>query len=62
MYQLKNKLNKEDCLKNLAAEDFERVTLSFYRYVDVQHPRAFRDELFRQWNELGIFGRVYLSK
>ncbi len=60
--QLRNVLSKEDCLKRLAQEDFRRITLSFYRYVEIKHPKEYRDQLFREWNELGVFGRIYLAK
>ncbi len=62
MFTLKNKLDKATCLKRLAAEPFKRVTLSFYRYTKIQHPREFRDQLFREWSELGVFGRIYLAR
>lgn len=62
MFTLKNKLDKETCLKNLAAEPFKRVTLSFYRYTKIEHVREFRDQLFREWSELGVFGRIYLAR
>ncbi|MFA6024325.1 MAG: rhodanese-related sulfurtransferase [Candidatus Gracilibacteria bacterium] len=62
MFTLKNKLDKATCLKNLAAEPFKRITLSFYRYTKIQHPRDFRDQLYREWSELGVFGRIYLAR
>lgn len=62
MYQLKNKLSKEECLARLAAEPFERVTISFYKYHKIEDPLAFRNELFTEWDELGVFGRVYVAR
>jgi UPF0176 protein len=62
MFTLKNKLDKATCLKRLAAEPFKRVTLSFYRYVRLEHPRELRDQLFREWSDLGVFGRIYLAR
>ncbi|MCB0792576.1 MAG: rhodanese-related sulfurtransferase [Flavobacteriales bacterium] len=38
-----------------------RTTLSFYRYVRLEDPWAFRGELLRQWSALGVFGRTYLA-
>ncbi len=61
MFKLKNKLNKQDCLKLLAREPFKRVTLSFYRYVKIQEPLELRDRLFQEWSELSVFGRIYLA-
>lgn len=42
-------------------EPFLRTTLSFYRYVTIRDPVAFRDELFRKFEQVGIFGRIYLA-
>lgn len=61
MFQLKNKLNKEECLKLLAQEDFKRITLSFYRYVKIKEPRVFRDELFAELAEIRVLGRIYVA-
>lgn len=60
--RLRNVLNKEECLKLLAKEPFKRVTLSFYRYTKIEHPADFRDQLFREWSELGVLGRVYVAR
>lgn len=62
MFTLKNKLDKATCLKRLAEEPFRRITLSFYRYVPLERPREFRDQLFREWSDLGVFGRIYVAK
>ena len=48
---LRNKLSKEQALEKLEAEDFCRKTLSFYRYVILENPKQFRDDLFKHWNE-----------
>lgn len=60
--RLRNVLNKADCLRALELEDFKRVTFSFYRYVKIQHPVDFRDQLYREWDALGVFGRIYLAR
>ncbi|MEK7145698.1 MAG: rhodanese-related sulfurtransferase [Patescibacteria group bacterium] len=58
----RNHLSKEECLKRLAAENFKRLTLSFYRYVRIEKPREFRDQLFLEWDALGVFGRIYVAR
>lgn len=58
----RNRLSKEECLKQLAAENFKRLTLSFYRYVKIEKPSEFRDQLFLEWDALGIFGRIYVAR
>ncbi len=59
---LHNRLNKEQALEKLAQEDFERKTISFYRYTKIEDPEALRDALFLKWNEFGCLGRIYLAK
>lgn len=59
---LLNRLSREEAIAALHSEDFERRTTSFYRYVDIADPEVMRDDLFREWNELRVFGRVYLAK
>jgi len=60
--QLHNKLSKEEAMKKLQEESFKRTTLSFYRYVILEDPQAFRDELFLEWDKLGCLGRIYIAK
>ena len=43
-------------------ESFQRVTLSFYRYVIVEDPQALRDQLWREWSAMQVFGRIYVAK
>ena len=62
MFKIKNQLNKEECKALLEKENFERTTLSYYRYVDIEKPLELRDHLFLEWSELGVLGRVYLAK
>jgi UPF0176 protein len=59
---LENRINKEILKQRLANESFTRKTLSFYRYVNIENPSEFRDELFRKWTELNCFGRIYIAR
>jgi UPF0176 protein len=59
--ELRNKLNREQAMKLLQQESFRRITLSFYRYVDIAKPQELRDSLFALWSGLGVLGRVYLA-
>ncbi len=58
---LANKLNVHQAKAKIALETAPRQTLSFYRYVKLDQPAVLRDELYRAWSELGVFGRVYLA-
>ena len=60
--QLHNKLSKEEAMKKLHAETFKRTTLSFYRYVILDNPQSFRDELFVELDNLDCLGRIYIAR
>jgi UPF0176 protein len=59
--QLYNKLSaiERAALVDEAGED--RLTISFYKYFNIENPQAFRDELFLEWNALNVLGRIYIS-
>jgi UPF0176 protein len=48
--------------RRLAALDTRpRTTLSFYRYVKIEDPDAFRDRLLAAWEPLDCWGRIYVA-
>lgn len=61
MANLYNKIDKRILKEQLYAENFSRITLSFYQYAKIKDTQVFRDELFKQWFEWQIFGRVYVA-
>lgn len=46
----------------LQSEAAPRVTLSFYQYTDIEDPQKLRDELFLEWQQLRVLGRIYVAK
>jgi UPF0176 protein len=58
---LHNKYDKETLRKKLAEEPFKRVTLSFYRYVNITEPELYRDKLYELFDAIGILGRIYIA-
>ncbi len=44
-----------------AVEGIERITLSFYRYVRIADPMAFRTALYGRLSSLRCFGRIYVA-
>lgn len=46
----------------LIAEPFARKTISLYRYFILENPQEFRDQLYREWNDLNCFGRIYIAR
>lgn len=62
MATLYNKYDKSTLRKKLEQENFKRRTLSFYRYVILENTEALRDELYDEWQSLGVLGRVYIAR
>lgn len=58
---LYNRVSKKELRKRVAAETFKRVTMSFYRYVNIEEPQTLRDELFAFWQNLNVLGRIYVA-
>ncbi|MAQ32182.1 MAG: hypothetical protein CMD26_05600 [Flavobacteriales bacterium] len=59
---LYNKFSREDLEKKNAVENFERTTVSFYKYVLIDDPLGLREELYIKWAKLKINGRIYIAK
>lgn len=59
---LANKTDKRILKENLQKETFNRRTISFYKYFEIENPQEFRDMLFRKWTELNCFGRIYVAR
>ena len=55
-----NKLSKEQCVTLLEKENFKRVTVSFYKYIILGNLMNLRDDLYKNWNDLSVLGRIYL--
>lgn len=53
--------SREEMIRRLHAEDFKRITLSFYRYVKIEDPEQLRISLMEKWKPLKVFGRIYLA-
>lgn len=58
---LVNRINKQILREKLRNESFNRRTLSFYRYINIQDTLSFRDALYQDWYSLNCFGRVYIA-
>jgi UPF0176 protein len=61
MTALHNRLDKRLLKAQLHAADQDRLTFSFYRYHQIEHPAEFRNRLFVLWSQLGVLGRVYVA-
>ncbi|MBN8677387.1 MAG: rhodanese-related sulfurtransferase [Chitinophagales bacterium] len=59
---LHNRVNRRELKEKMKNDPVKRVTLSFYRYSHIPDPVAFRNELYRWWDALGVLGRTYLAQ
>jgi UPF0176 protein len=59
---LHNRVNKKELKERLLQEPVKRITLSFYRYVAIENPVELRDEMYKFWSNLKVFGRIYFAK
>ena len=62
MTHLHNRVEGKVLKEKLAmAERLSRTTISFYKYHNITDPQAFRDELYRTLDSLGVMGRIYVA-
>ena len=59
---LHNRIDSRILKQKMENSDEERITLSFYNYAHLENPRYLRDQLYKEWVDFGVFGRVYISK
>ena len=52
---------REEQRRAVKNDGIERVTLSFYRYVRILDPEAFRVALYTKLYELGCLGRIFIA-
>jgi UPF0176 protein len=58
---LHNRVSQKELKKLLLEEKESRITVSFYKYVAIEDPIAFRDEFYKNLNALKVFGRIYVA-
>ena len=61
MAVLHNRISQKELKERLLQETEFRKTISFYHYFPIADPQAFRDELYRNFNTLKVFGRIYIA-
>lgn len=57
-----NKKSREQLLKEYQKETFLRKTVSFYKYCPIKNPQEYRDSLYKSFEKLNIFGRIYIAE
>lgn len=61
MAVLHNRISQKELKKRLYEENEPRITLSFYKYAFIEDPKIFRDTLYKNLDELKVFGRIYVA-
>ena len=61
MAVLHNRISQKELKERLYQETEPRRTISFYCYFPVEDPKQFRDKLYKDLNELKVFGRIYVA-
>jgi UPF0176 protein len=58
---LYNRVDSRLLKEKLHQNPQNRVTVSFYKYHHIQEIERFRDDLYRQWDALGVLGRTFVA-
>ena len=58
---LHNRISNETLKARMLAETEPRITISFYKYFSIAEPQETRDALYKAFESLNVFGRVYLA-
>lgn len=61
MALLHNRVNNQELKEKMLAETVPRTTVSFYKYFQIADPNLFRDELYKVFFNLKVFGRIYIA-
>jgi UPF0176 protein len=61
MAALHNRVSQKELKELLYKETEKRTTISFYNYFHIEDPRIFRDILYRELEQLSVFGRIYIA-
>jgi len=59
---LHNRVNRDVLKERIRKSTEKRVTLSFYRYVKLPNPQTYRDQLYMDWSNLDVLGRIYVAE
>lgn len=59
--ELRNLTSQEELKRRLQTDSEKRTTISFYKYFPVANPQEFRDDLYLNFEKLGVLGRIYIA-
>ena len=61
MPQLHNRISRKELKEKIRQDKTPRTTVSFYCYFHIDEPSAFRNELYKKFKDLDVYGRIYLA-
>lgn len=59
---LHNRISRKELKDRILKDPTPRTTISFYKYIPIEHPEEFRDNLYLSLSCLGVLGRIYIAK
>ena len=57
-----NRVSRRALKEQLQESSEQRITISFYKYVQLKNPQLFRDHLYGLFSEVGVLGRIYVAR
>jgi UPF0176 protein len=57
-----NRVNRRELKERLEQSAESRTTLSFYKYVQIDDPQQFRNDLYGALDAVGTLGRIYVAR
>lgn len=61
MAVLHNRISRKELKERILQDPTPRTTISFYCYFKIEEPKVFRDQLYKDFTDLGVLGRIYLA-
>ena len=61
MAPIHNRISRKELKERIQNDPTPRTTLSFYYYFKIDEPDEFRNTLYRNFQGLGVLGRIYLA-
>ena len=61
MTALHNRVSRKELKAKVQSDNTPRTTISFYRYLPIAEPPAFRNDMYARLSPLGVYGRIYVA-
>lgn len=58
---LHNRISRQELKDRIINDPTPRTTISFYQYFVIEEPLLFRNDMYREMNQLGVMGRIYVA-